>query len=99
MRDLCYHLQRVQRRRREPVAACRAAASKTLCERLSAMQENQEELATLESLDNGKPYAVAKAADLPLVSGPLLAYSSNNAAPHGGDWRSQHAVFFCVQHP
>ena len=46
------------------------------------MQENQEELATLESLDNGKPYAVAKAADLPLVSGPLLAYSSNNAAAH-----------------
>ena len=37
------------------------------------MQENQEELATLESLDNGKPYAVAKAADVPLVSGPLLA--------------------------
>src|SRR5690606_5054136 len=28
--------------------------------------ENVDELATLESLDNGKPYAVAKAADVPL---------------------------------
>lgn len=84
MRDLCYHLQRVQQRKREPVAACAAAASKTLCDRLSAMQENQEELATLESLDNGKPYAVAKAADLPLVSGPLLAYSSTDYCYMGG---------------
>ena len=72
MRDLCHHLQRVQRRITEPAAACTAAASKTLSEGLSVMQENQEELATLESLDNGKPYAVAKAADLPLVSNPLL---------------------------
>ena len=32
------------------------------------LQENLEELATLESLDNGKPYSMAKAADVPLVS-------------------------------
>lgn len=32
------------------------------------LQENLEELATLESLDNGKPYSIAKAADVPLVS-------------------------------
>ena len=31
------------------------------------MQKHSEELATLESLDNGKPYAVALAADVPLV--------------------------------
>ncbi len=36
--------------------------------RLSELVEaNLDELAQLESLDNGKPYAVAKAADLPLV--------------------------------
>lgn len=31
------------------------------------LQENAEELAHLESLDNGKPLAVAKAADVPQV--------------------------------
>ena len=32
------------------------------------VQENIEELAMLESLDNGKPVSVAKAGDFPLVS-------------------------------
>ena len=32
-----------------------------------SLQENLEELALLESLDNGKPYKIAKAADVPLV--------------------------------
>jgi acyl-CoA reductase-like NAD-dependent aldehyde dehydrogenase len=31
------------------------------------IERDLEELAELESLDNGKPYAVARAADLPLV--------------------------------
>src|SRR5437016_2292502 len=31
------------------------------------IEQNMDELARLESLDNGKPYAVAKAADLPLT--------------------------------
>lgn len=35
------------------------------------MQEHAEELAHLESLDNGKPLAVSRAADVPLV-GTLL---------------------------
>lgn len=30
-------------------------------------QENADELAVLESLDNGKPYAVARAVDVPMV--------------------------------
>ena len=32
------------------------------------MQENLEELATLESLDNGKPYVIAKTVDVPMAS-------------------------------
>src|SRR5205809_6478985 len=32
-----------------------------------AIEANIDELAALESLDNGKPYAVARAADLPLT--------------------------------
>ncbi len=32
------------------------------------MQENLEELATLESLDNGKPYTIAKTVDVPMAS-------------------------------
>ena len=31
------------------------------------MEKHADELATLESLDNGKPYHVAQAADLPLT--------------------------------
>lgn len=44
---------------------------------LVCLQENLEELATLESLDNGKPFAVAKAGDVPLVSLP------------SAEWRAQ----------
>ena len=32
------------------------------------VQENLEELATLESLDNGKPYVIAKTVDVPMAS-------------------------------
>ena len=32
------------------------------------VQENLEELATLESLDNGKPYIIAKTVDVPMAS-------------------------------
>ncbi|CAK0737958.1 Aldehyde dehydrogenase 2 member B4, mitochondrial [Coccomyxa viridis] len=39
------------------------------------MQENLEELATLESLDNGKPYSIAKAADVPLSIEQLRYYA------------------------
>ena len=31
------------------------------------MEKHADELAKLESLDNGKPYSIAKAADVPLV--------------------------------
>lgn len=31
-------------------------------------QQHTEELATIESLDNGKPYDVAKSVDVPMVS-------------------------------
>ncbi len=33
-----------------------------------ALQDNLEELATLESLDNGKPYTIAKTVDVPMAS-------------------------------
>ena len=72
MRDLCYSACSEEKEslllhaQLQPILHCASGCP--------AMQENQEELATLESLDNGKPYAVAKAADLPLVSGPLLAH-------------------------
>lgn len=39
------------------------------------MEENLEELAILESLDNGKPVAVAKAADIPLAVEHLRYYA------------------------
>lgn len=45
-------------------------------------QENLEELATLESLDNGKPYVISKTVDVPMVSqqhpisGTLLGYTT-----------------------
>jgi len=39
------------------------------------MEENLEELAMLESLDNGKPVAVAKAADIPLAIEHLRYYA------------------------
>ena len=37
--------------------------------------QNAEELAQLESLDNGKPYAVALAADVPLVARHLYHHA------------------------
>jgi aldehyde dehydrogenase (NAD+) len=62
------------------VAAARAAFEKGAWKKMSASQrgvlmnkladlieKNADELAQLEALDNGKPYAVAKAADVPLT--------------------------------
>ena len=46
--------------------------------------ENLEELALLESLDNGKPYAVAKAADVPLAA-DLFHYMSGWATKIEGN--------------
>jgi phenylacetaldehyde dehydrogenase len=46
--------------------------------------ENLEELALLESLDNGKPFAVAKAADVPLAA-DLFHYMSGWATKIEGD--------------
>lgn len=43
-----------------------AERGKLLNKLADLMEKNIDELARLESLDNGKPYAVAKAADLPL---------------------------------
>ena len=52
--------------------------------------EHLEELALLESLDNGKPYAVAKAADVPLaadlfhyMSGWATKFEGNTIPPSG----------------
>ena len=47
------------------------------------LQENLEELAMLESLDNGKPLAMSKAGDVPLVGAlaPLPVETSVNADP------------------
>ena len=41
---------------------------------LAAIQENLEELATLESLDNGKPYVIAKTVDVPMVYSHHMPY-------------------------
>src|SRR6202521_316900 len=62
------------------VAAARAAFDKGAWKKMAAAQrgvlmnkladlieKHADELAQLESLDNGKPYAIAKAADLPLT--------------------------------
>jgi len=42
------------------------------------IEDNAEELAQLETLDNGKPLAMAKAADLPLSSDHFLYYAGEN---------------------
>ena len=46
--------------------------------------EHLEEFALLESLDNGKPYAVAKAADVPLAA-DLFHYMSGWATKIEGN--------------
>ena len=52
----------------EPWRRMWAADRSQLLHRLADLiEENAEELARLESLDNGKPYRIAKAADLPLT--------------------------------
>ena len=44
-----------------------AERGKLLNKLADLMEKNLDELARLESLDNGKPYTIAKAADLPLA--------------------------------
>jgi hypothetical protein len=43
-------------------------------------QQNLEELAVLESLDNGKPYDIAKSVDVPMVHphNIIVPYASRN---------------------
>lgn len=45
-----------------------AARGRVLWKLADLVEANCEELASLESLDNGKPLSVAKAADIPLVA-------------------------------
>ncbi|MCK6483537.1 MAG: aldehyde dehydrogenase family protein [Phycisphaerae bacterium] len=47
------------------------------------IEQNADELARLESLDNGKPYAVAKAADLPLTVACYRYYAGWTDKIHG----------------
>lgn len=39
------------------------------------IEQNKEEIASLESQDNGKPYAIALAADLPLSIKTIRYYA------------------------
>ena len=48
--------------------ACRPRSGERSLEVSDLILENREELAQLESLDNGKPIAVARAADVPLAA-------------------------------
>ena len=88
------------------VQAARAAfASKSAWRRMSAaergkllnrladlVEKHSDELAKLESLDNGKPYAVARAADLPLAVACYRYYAGwadkvqGKTIPIGGDY-------------
>ena len=47
------------------------------------IEQNMDELARLEALDNGKPYAVAKAADLPLTIACYRYYAGWADKIHG----------------
>lgn len=57
------------------------------------MEKNSEELALLEALDNGKPAAVAKVADLPLSYGTYRYYAGWADKIHG-DTIPMHGDFF-----
>src|SRR5499433_4018032 len=78
------------------VAAARAAFDKGPWKKMTASQrgvlmnkladlieKHADELAQLESLDNGKPYAVAKAADLPLTIACYRYYAGWADKIHG----------------
>lgn len=41
----------------------------------ACLQQHTEELATIESLDNGKPYDIAKSVDVPMVMPCILPYN------------------------
>ena len=70
-----------------------AAERGNLLNRLADLiEKNADELARLESLDNGKPYQVAKAADLPLTIACYRYYAGwadkvqGRTIPIGGDY-------------
>ena len=56
-------------------AACLALTSSTL------LQENADELAVLESLDNGKPFSIARSVDVPAVRHCTSAYVHKTRGP------------------
>jgi aldehyde dehydrogenase (NAD+) len=58
------------------------------------IEQNKEELAQLESLDNGKPYAVALAADLPLTI-KCYRYYAGWADKNHGQTIPVEGNFFC----
>ena len=61
--------RRARRSGRRPVAHDDASERGRMIWRISDLiEENADELAQLESLDNGKPFAVARAADVPLAA-------------------------------
>jgi len=57
------------------------------------IEKHAEELAELESLDNGKPYQVALTADLPLTIGVLPYYAGWADKIQGKDDPGAGAVF------
>merc|ERR1711991_216259 len=57
--------------------------SKTMLRFADLLEQNQEEIAALEALDNGKPYAVAKAADLGLSIKCIRYYAGWADKIHG----------------
>ena len=69
-----------------------AERSRLLHKLADLIEKNADELARLESVDNGKPYSVAKAADLPLTIGCYRYYAGwadklqGKTIPVGGDY-------------
>ena len=62
------------------------------------IEANADELARLESLDNGKPYAVAKAADLPLTIACYRYYAGWTDKIHGKTIPIQGPYFCYTRH-
>src|SRR5215469_10867779 len=93
------------------VAAARAAFEKGPWKKMSAAQrgnlmykladlieKNADELAQLEALDNGKPYSVAKAADLPLTIACYRYYAGWADKNHGKTIPVQGKYFCYTKH-
>src|ERR1700726_5010109 len=93
------------------VAAARAAFEKGAWRKMTASQrgnlmfkladlieKNLDELAQLEALDNGKPYQVAKAADLPLTVACYRYYAGWADKIQGKTIPVQGRYFTCTKH-